>query len=101
MIEITIARINGGDTKSDLPIEVVYRYIGRQPDPIPSLRTIYGYEKRTLDTIKDSTRDTDLWSNFILRDHLLARGCKRNQTIHISMDGVLTDLDSILDMDKE
>lgn len=108
MVEITIVRIDDCETKIvGLPIESVYNNIGRQMDTShinQYLRSVCSYEKETLDVVRDM-KNEDIWSNFILRDHLLAKGCRKKEpVINITIgytQEILEDLRSIIDSDDD
>lgn len=107
MVEIVTVKIDGMIDRSTTPIETIYSTIGRQTESHilnRYLRTICSYEMETLNTIKDNDNEK-VWSNFIIRDHLLASGARRkDKIINITIDyihNVLNDLRSILEMDND
>lgn len=107
MVEIVTVKVDGSRSISNTNIETIYTTIARQTDAMIInlyLRTICKYEMETLDTIREIDNDS-LWSNFIVRDHLLAKGCrKKEKVIGVTTDHtmlVLNDLRSILDMDSD
>lgn len=108
MVEITVVKIDSSLSKCmSLAIENVYANIGRQiysSHINQYLRSIIWYEMETLNIIKEM-KNEDIWSNIILRDHLLSRGCRRKESvINITIGdskNIFSDLLSILEMDDE